>query len=687
MRNFIFTSPETLPQISFPMKKLLKIFFTFTLFCLTAAFLFWLPYCRKIEPERTGWTAAKTIAGFNREFVEPFGVAVKDNEIYFSDGGQNAVFRVEKTGAISVFSEGFDTPSQIAFDADGNLIVADTGTNTIKKIKVGDGGIETIAGVENESGEADCVADKALFNAPIGVAIYGNKIYVSDTYNDKIRVIENGQVSTVAGGEKGFADGANLDAKFDTPNGLAMWTDGRILVADAGNRRIRVIEQNGNVWTLAGNQNSDLKDGLLKDAEFVQPTAVAVDEFKTVYVADGNAIRVIGRRLFPLVETISNDERGFADGELKLARFNRPSGLALDERGNLFIADSENKVLRMFTGEDFGKEITEDGRKSLRFSPEEFRNSAEPRWSYDSPKNKREIAGTMGEIRGEIKDEDSVAYFHNGLDISGGYGESAHFIRDEKVLNPFAAQNFDTLRELLRMPTLGYIHIRLGRDENNEIFDDARFQFRKNEEEELTGVRVPRGAKFKAGDKIGTLNKMNHVHLIAGNSGAEMDALDALVFPGVVDTVLPTIEEVTLFDENWEKIEDEKISDKTRIVVRAYDRMDDHSERRRLGIHSIGYQILDSDENRVSAPIWTISFDRLPAREAVKFVFAKGSHSGATGETIFNYIATNEVNGDFYKENFLNAADLENGDYILRVFAVDFFGNMASKDVKINAQK
>lgn len=667
-----------------------KFLFIFIAISALSAVVLLFPYCRKIEPERTAWTTSKTLAGFNRDFGEPFGTAVKNNEIYISDGAQGKIFRIGKDGAIQLFSDKFDTPSQIVFDADGNLIVADSGRHTIKKVSA-DGELEMIAGVENQSGFKDGAANEALFNAPIGVAVFENKIYVSDTYNDKIRVIENGQVSTI-GGEKGFADGAGSRAEFDTPNGLAVWTDGRILVADAGNRRIRVIEKDGNVWTLAGNGNSNLKDGLLKDAEFVQPVAVAVDEFKTIYVADGNAVRVIGRRIFPMVETVSNDRRGFADGKLKLAKFNRPSGLALDERGNLFIADSENKVLRVFTGENFGRQISEDEIKSLRFSPEEFRDSGEPRWSYDPPEKTREIAGTLGEIRGKIIDKDSVAYFHNGLDIVGGYGETARFIRDEKALNPFAAQNFGTLRELLRMPSLGYIHIRLGRDKDEKVFDDARFQFQKDGDK-LSGVRVPRGAKFKAGESVGTLNRMNHVHLIAGNSGAEMNALDALVLPGISDKILPTIEKVMLFDENWREIETEskseriKPGDKTRVVVRAYDRMDGNAERRRLGVFKVGYQILKADETPVFDILWTIDFERLPEPEAVKFVYAAGSRSGATGETIFDYIATNRVSGDSFAEDFLKVGELEEGSYILRVFAADFFGNTASKDTNIEVIK
>ena len=169
-----------------------------------------------------------------------------------------------------------------------------------------------IAGTENEKGFADGEAKSAKFNAPIGIAVSENgKIFVSDTYNDKIRVIENGQVSTLAGSVEGFADGVGNAAKFDTPMGIALTKDGKLIVADAGNFRVRVIEENGKTWTLAGNDNQDSVDGLLHEASFVQPTDVTIDDFGTIYIADGNSIRAIGRRVFPFVETLT--ETKFAD--------------------------------------------------------------------------------------------------------------------------------------------------------------------------------------------------------------------------------------------------------------------------------------------------------------------------------------------------------------------------------------
>ena len=655
--------------------------------------------CSRIQkPKFTPFDKTRTITNDQEKFGEPFGIAVRDGEVFVSDGETGKIWRVADNRNFTLLSDKFDTPSGIAFDKAGDLVVADAGTHTIKKLNVSNGAVEIIAGVENKKGDADGTAKNALFNAPIGVAVSEDKIFVADTYNDKIRVITDGKVMTLAGGGQGFADSEQgLAAKFDTPCGLAMWGD-KLLVADTENRRIRVVETNGEMngktWTLAGNGAKNSTDGFLFQSSFVAPTAVTIDSFGAIYVADGDSIRVIGRRLFALVETLTNTKRGFKDGSLRRSQFNRPSGLASDADGNLFVSDAENQAVRVLTGAEIGAATTAEQVENSRFTPEQFRTLQPPRWSYNPPANKREIAGTLGELRGEIVDESSNVWFHNGLDIVGGYGETARFVRTEKVLRPVSTENFATLRELIRLPTLGYIHIRLGRDGADRIYDDPRFQFSRDESGKLINVRIPRGAKFQAGEAIGTLNALNHVHLIAGRSGAEMNALDALVLPNVSDAIAPTIEEVSLFDENWQPLSKTrnaesriKLDGKTRIVVRAYDRMDGNAERRRLGVYRIGYQILRENKTPLSGINWTIIFDRLPDAEAVKFVYATGSRAGAIGETIFNYIATNRVNGDEFREDFFDANHLENGDYTLRVFAADFFGNQAARDVELSVIK
>jgi DNA-binding beta-propeller fold protein YncE len=640
---------------------------------------------RRGEPAPAFFTSVRTLAGTGREFGEPFGVAVKNGEIYISDGETGKIWRFLPGSGVSVFAYGLDTPSGMAFDKNGDLIVADPGSHTIKKIDP-NGIISRVAGIEDRSGFADGdAAAAAMFNAPIGVAVSDDgKIYVADTYNDRIRVIEGGKVSTLAGSEKGFAEGR--DARFDTPSGITPWKEGRLLVADTGNHRIRVVEPDGRVWTLAGSGEADLKDGLLFNATLAGPVSLTINKTGEIFVADGNAIRMIGLRTIPFLETISNAWGGLADGTPMRSRLNHPTGLAVDPNGDLLVADSENQLVRVFSTRGTGSEITPEEKLKLRYTPEEFKALQPPRWPYDPPARPRDIAGTLGELRGEVTGGDDSLRFHNGLDIAGSYGEIARFIRDEKVLRAVATDNFETLRELIRMPTIGYIHIRIGRSQSGEPFNDGRFQFERDKSGRLSGLRVPRGTKFRAGEPIGTLNSMNHVHLIAGRSGAEMNAIDALILPGAADNRPPVIDRVSVFDENWREIETAapapriKLVGKTRIVVRAFDQMNGNSERRRLGIYRAGYQVLKQG-TPLSAINWTIGFNRMPAAAAAQFAYAMGSKSGATGETIFNYIVSNTVSGDTFHEDFLDAGKLEQGIYILRVFISDYFGNTTTKDI------
>lgn len=625
---------------------------------------------------------ASTIGGSNGEFGETFGIAVKDGDIYVSDG-QNGTISVISDGITKVFASGLDTPSGIALTEYGNPVVADAGANTVFVFDADGRSAAFYGGHDKKRGFADGDNTSALFNGPLGVAAADGKVYVADTYNDRIRVIENGRVSTLAGGARGFADGVGSAAKFDTPCGVAVWQD-KVLVADTANRRIRVIEPDGSVWTLAGTGESDLEDGLAAKAKFIEPTGIAVDPNGTVFVTDSNAIREISG-LFPIVRTISASSRGLSDGPLRRARFNSPSGVAVADDGSVIVADSDNRLVRKLSPKR-STEITPEQIASLRGTAEQFRNAASARWPYDPPQAKRDIAGTLGEIRGDMTLDPEHGRFHNGLDIAGSYGETARFVRDEKVLSPMATELFGDLRENIRMPTMGYIHIRLGRDKDQKPFGDPRFQFTNDASGKLVGVRVPRGSFFHAGEPIGTLNPMDHVHLIAGRPGSEMNALDALILPGITDTRPPVIEKVVLFS-NGNEIKPSsgklQIAGKVQIVMQAYDQVDGNAARRKLGLYQAGYQLLRADKTPVTDTQWNIRFDRMPRAAAVPFVYAAGSKSGATGETIFDYIVTNRVQGDEYSEGSLDANTLEPGNYIIRVWAGDYFGNNSYVDTPV----
>ena len=620
------------------------------------------------------YTQVATVSAVG-DFGEPFGIAVADDVVYISDGEKGTIRRVQVDGNSTVFAFGLNTPSAIAFLPDGNLVVTDTGSHTIRTIST-DGSVTILAGIENTHGSSDGPALAATFNAPVGLAVATDgAIYVADTYNDRIRMIRNGVVSTIAGGKRGFADGVGSSVMFDTPLGIAVRGES-LLIADSGNGRIRLLDSSGSVRTLAGSDRRDRIDGTLSSSAFVMPTAITVDEYGRIFVADGNAIRVIGQRLFPSVETLSGDQRGFVDGPAVAAQFNRLSGLAVSARG-VYLADSDNRSLRILSDSTVASQPATTSEDQLPLAN---------RWPFDPPQNPREVAGTLGEIRGEIGPEAKPVWFHNGLDIAGAYGETTKFLRDEAVLSPHAAENFGTSRELLRMPLLGYIHLRLGRDKDNRVFDDSRFRFEMDITGKLTGLRIPRGAKFSAGEPIGTLNSMNHVHLIAGRIGREINALAALELPGIGDSIAPVIEKVNIFDTAWDEIEPTssgiRLGQKNRIVVRAYDRMDGNSGRRRLGIYRVGYQLF-SNGSPLGDVNWTIRFDRMPSNDAVRFTYAPGSRSGYTPDTVFDYIATNRVDGDSFSEGFLDASGFVPGSYSLRVFAADFFGNVTSKDVEV----
>jgi DNA-binding beta-propeller fold protein YncE len=689
----------------------------FVLLLLVAACGALLSCTRSPEP-RPPFASVRTLAGAqdnSAQFGDPFGVTVaQDKTIYVSDGETGRIWQIAPDGATKVVAENLNAPSAIALTPSGALVVADTGSHTIKRIEPQQGSVVTIAGAENRAGFADGSGTAALFNGPVGVAVsLDGTIFVADTYNDRIRAIDTeGRVRTLAGGdEPGYADApSGLDARFDTPCGIAVDTNGTLVVADTGNHRLRRVTLDGAVTTIDGTSALNNHEATPEAAFFNEPIGVAIDADSTIYVTDaaGSEVRVLRTGLWRQVYTLAGyRDAGLADGTLDIARLSRPSGIAISPDGTLVIADCGNRLVRALLREDGsqGVELTREQIEALRPEASAFRAQAAPRWPYDPPERAREIAATFGEIRGEIGHEDG-AWFHNGLDIPGAYGETVRLVRSEKILRPLAVEGVNGARERIRFPTLGYVHLRVGRDQDDRAFDDERFVLRRDDEGEVTGVRVRRGTQFKAGDPLGTLNNQNHVHLVAGFSGSEFNALAALELPGVKDTVAPVIEKegVRLFDRTGKEFESSASSkkakssvqpiivrDAVRIVVRAYDQMDGNAARRRLGLYRLGYQVLKENGSPAPGfpePLVTISFESLPDDgRSAPIAYAWGSKSGATGETIFAYIVTNKVRDRAAAEDYWHTSQLPEGDYILRVFVADFFGNRTTRDTFVRVER
>ena len=187
----------------------------------------------------------------------------------------------------------FKAPSGVAMDSTGKHYVADVKNHMIRVVHKGQ--VTTLAG-SGTAGFADGAAAVAKFNSPIGVAVdSAGKVYVADQLNHRIRVVHNGQVTTLAGsGMDGFANGTAASAMFDTPFGVAVDGAGKVYVADKMNHRIRVVH-NGQVTTLAGSGSGGYLNGASASAKFNRPIGVAVDGAGKVYVGDqfNNVIRII----------------------------------------------------------------------------------------------------------------------------------------------------------------------------------------------------------------------------------------------------------------------------------------------------------------------------------------------------------------------------------------------------------
>jgi sugar lactone lactonase YvrE len=249
------------------------------------------------------------------------------------------------TGAAARFYQ----PTGVALDASGNIYVADYSNHLIRKITP-TGTVTTLAG-NGIAGYADGTGTAAVFQGPFGVAVDADgNVYVADSFNNRIRKITPaGIVSTLAGsGVAGFADGDGIAAKFYSPRGLAVDGSGNIYVADVTNHRIRKISPAGIVNTLAGSILGNT-DGNVSDAKFAGPTGVTVDASGNIYVADTGNHRIRKITSAGEVSTVAGSTSGISEGVGTLARFNGPTGVALDASGNFYVADEVNERIRKIT--------------------------------------------------------------------------------------------------------------------------------------------------------------------------------------------------------------------------------------------------------------------------------------------------------------------------------------------------
>jgi hypothetical protein len=257
----------------------------------------------------------------------------------------------------------FFEPTGIVGDGAGNLYVADTFNNTIRRIAIATLEVTTLAGTPTLSGADDGVGPAARFNSPVGPALDGaGNLYVADRFNNTIRklVLATGEVTTFVGtaGSPGSADGIGAAAQLSDPHAVAGDGAGNLYVAD-GNVIRKIVIATRAVTTLAGGGSDPFggADGVGAAASFSGPQGLTADGAGNLYVADTNDMTI--RKVViatGAVTTIAGlpHESGTADGVGTAARFSEPWAVTADGAGNLFVADASNNLIRQIviaTGE------------------------------------------------------------------------------------------------------------------------------------------------------------------------------------------------------------------------------------------------------------------------------------------------------------------------------------------------
>lgn len=289
-----------------------------------------------------------TLAPSSVPTVTPTPTATTPYVITFA-GSVTAPGSANGTGTAASFNH----PSGVAVDSSGNVYVGDYTNGLIREISPSEV-VMTLAG-----GGVCCgmngTGTSASFYLPLGVAVdTSGNLYVADSADNLIREITSGAVvSTLAGsGSIGTANGAANSASFDFPTGVAVDSSGNVYVADYYNNVIREISA-GVVSTLAGQMPpapQGFTNGTGTAASFASPGAVAVDKAGNIYVADtsNNMIRKIASGA--VVTTLAGQfTPGFVNATGTAASFNAPAGIAVDAAGNVYVGDYGNNAVREIT--------------------------------------------------------------------------------------------------------------------------------------------------------------------------------------------------------------------------------------------------------------------------------------------------------------------------------------------------
>jgi sugar lactone lactonase YvrE len=324
-------------------------------------------------------------ASFSFSTFSSSGLALdKSGVLYATDYNYNRIRKITPEGLVTTLADYTSSlgqllyPRALTIDGAGNIYVT---TGSYKILKLTSNGVVTVVAGSGVSSHLDGKGTAANFTAPMGITTdpSGN-IYVSDAYRIR-KITPTGVVTTLAGsGNSGSTDGVGVAASFGLIYSLTSDKNGNIYAADATNNKIRKITPAGAVTTLAGSGVAGSKDGAGSAAQFIMLRSITSDSSGNLYVSEALSSKI--RKITPqgLVTSICGSGAGAEDGSGSAASFFNPSGVAVDNLGNSYIADANNHKIRKITAD--GMVTTLAGSSSGNGSTDGVGSNA----SFNSPR-------------------------------------------------------------------------------------------------------------------------------------------------------------------------------------------------------------------------------------------------------------------------------------------------------------
>jgi sugar lactone lactonase YvrE len=280
------------------------------------------------------------------------------NNLYVPDDSTGQIRKITPAGVVSTLPDNgtasggihYFSPSGLAIDKVGNFYINYVLDDVIRKVNPDATQGAVFAGNYRQTGALDGLGTSATFNFANGLTVDASgNIYVADSGNNLIRKITpQGNVTTFAGsGLTGSTDGTGKAASFNFPTALTVDAAGNVYVADRGGNLVRKITPGGIVTTIAGSGHQGDSDGVGKTATFGDPSGIAIDSKGNLFVTDSDY--GIIRKIDPSgkVTTIAgNTGQGANDGPGPLASFNDPIGIVVDKNDIIYVNDFGNNLIR-----------------------------------------------------------------------------------------------------------------------------------------------------------------------------------------------------------------------------------------------------------------------------------------------------------------------------------------------------